>query len=106
MPLQPNGANSVNVLRIQAEADYAAARAMGLVGTDRTDRWSDGADHHPKSERLMRFMRLHDMRDFGSYFDWQVGGDGDNGESAMYQMDAFFEMLDKLEGQDAPDACA
>ena len=54
----------------------------------------------------MRFMRLHDMRDFGNYFDWRVGGDGDNGESVMYQMDAFFEMLDKLEGQDAPDACA
>lgn len=93
----------VNVLRVQAEADYAAARAMGLVGTDR---WNDGADHHPKSERLMRFMQLHDDRDFGNHFDWQIGGDGDNGESVMYQMDAFFEMLDKLEGQDAPDSCA
>lgn len=93
----------VNVLRLQAEADYAAARAMGLVGVDR---WSDDVKHHPKSERLMRFMQLHDDRDFGNYFDWRVGGDGDNGESAMYQMDAFFEMLDRLEGQDAPDSCA
>jgi len=26
---------------------------------------------------------------------WKVGGDGDIGEELMYQMDAFFELLDK-----------
>ena len=90
-------------LRAQAEHDYATAKAMELVGTDR---WSDGVDHHPMSVRLLRFIQLNDERDYSNYFDWRIGGDGDNGESLMYQMDAFFEMLDKLEGQDPPDACA
>ena len=93
----------MNMLRLQAESDYAAAAAMQLVGYDR---WSEEDGHHPKSERLMRFLQLHDERDFGNYFGWRIGGDGDNGESLMYQMDAFFELMDRLEGQDAPDACA
>ena len=101
-PWQLNGAN-VDMLRLQAESDYATAEAMGLVGYDR---WAEEDGHHPKSERLMRFLQLHDERDFGNHFDWKLGGDGDNGESVMYQMDAFFELMDKLEGQDAPDACA
>jgi hypothetical protein len=28
------------------------------------------------------------------YFCWKTGGDGDNGETLMYQMDAFFELFD------------
>jgi hypothetical protein len=55
----------------------------------------EGLDHHPMSERLMAFLAEHDLRDFGDYFCWKTGGDGDNGEELMYQMDAFFEMMDK-----------
>lgn len=72
--------------------DYEAAKAAGLT---QKDRWSEGIDHHPMSERLMAFLSEHDMKDFGMYFDWRTGGDGDNGETLMYQMDAFFELLDK-----------
>lgn len=47
------------------------------------------------SERLMTFIQEHDYKDYGDYFGWKKGGDGDNGESLMYQMDAFFETLEK-----------
>lgn len=74
--------------------DYNKAKELGLTGKDR---WGDGLKHHPKSLRLMEFLKDHDREDYGSVFDWNTGGDGDNGETLMYQMDAFFEMLDKKE---------
>jgi hypothetical protein len=43
----------------------------------------------------MEFLQEHDAEDYDMAFDWKTGGDGDNGETLMYQMDAFFEMLDK-----------
>lgn len=58
------------------------------------DRWSEGVDHHPMSEALMDFLVVHDFNNYKDYFCWKVGGDGDNGESLMYQMDPFFEWLD------------
>lgn len=72
--------------------DYEKAKSLGLA---QQDRWSAGTEHHPKSLRLMAFLELHDFHDYGDYFCWKSGGDGDNGETMMYQMDAFFEMLDK-----------
>jgi hypothetical protein len=59
------------------------------------DRWSKGIPHHPKSEELMAFLEAVDFHAYGDYFSWSVGGDGDNGETLMYQMDAFFEAKDK-----------
>jgi hypothetical protein len=76
----------------QANKDYARAQELGLT---KKNRWEDGIDHHPMSERLMRFLAKHDFEDYGDYFCWKLGGDGDNGEALMYQMDAFFEMLDQ-----------
>lgn len=70
---------------------YQEAQALGLT---KKDRWGEGIEHHPKSLQLMKFMTEHDFHDFGDYFGWKMGGDGDNGESVMYQMDAFFELLD------------
>jgi hypothetical protein len=70
---------------------YQQAQMLGLTTKDR---WGEGIDHHPKSIQLMKFIAEHDFRDFGDYFSWSIGGDGDNGESLMYQMDAFFELLD------------
>jgi len=74
-------------------SDYMKAKLLGL--TDK-DRWADGTPHHPMSERLMRFVAEHDLHDYNDYFCWKIGGDGDNGESLMYEMDAFFEMLDRM----------
>lgn len=73
-------------------SDYEDAKAAGLIDQDR---WEDGVDHHPMSKRLMKFLKDHDFKDYNDYFCWKSGGDGDNGETLMYQMDAFFELLDK-----------
>lgn len=72
-------------------SDYEAAKALGLTGQHR---WEEGTDHHPMSQRLMKFLVEHDFRDYSDAFCWKTGGDGDNGESLMYEMDAFFELLD------------
>jgi hypothetical protein len=72
-------------------SDYTEAKQLKL--TDK-DRWEEGIEHHKNSERLVRFLAKHDINDYDDYFDWKVGGDGDNGETLMYQMDAFFELMD------------
>lgn len=74
--------------------DYKEADEMGLT---ELNRWEGGIDHHPMSERLVRFMADHDFNDYNDAMCIKVGGDGDNGEHMMYLMDAFFEMLDKKE---------
>lgn len=75
--------------------DYARANAAGLTSKQR---WDEGIDHHPNSIRLMKFLEAHDFEDYGDAFCWKTGGDGDNGETLMYQMDAYFELMD-LEAQ-------
>ena len=75
-------------------ADYEKVKAAGLT---KQDRWGTGIAHHPMSERLGKFLAEHDFHDYGDYFCWKVGGDGDNGETLMFEMDAFFEMLDGVE---------
>jgi len=72
--------------------DYQKAKQLGLTNLDR---WEKGIEHHPMSVRLMEFMAEHDFNDYGDYFCWKTGGDGDNGESLVFEMDAFFETLDK-----------
>jgi hypothetical protein len=74
--------------------DYQKAVELGLTTLDR---WGDEIDHHPMSKRLMRFLKMHDFEDYNDYFCWKCGGDGDNGETLMFEMDAFFELLDKQE---------
>lgn len=71
--------------------DYSDAVDLGL--TDK-QRWEEDIEHHPMSKRLMLFLAAHDLNDYQDSFCWKFGGDGDNGESLMYQMDAFFELLD------------
>ena len=58
------------------------------------DRWECGIEHHPKSIELMEFISEIDFHVYGDCFCWKTGGDGDNGETLMYQMDAFFEDQD------------
>lgn len=76
----------------QAQEDYQKAVELDLTNINR---WEKGIDHHPMSERIVRFLAKHDFNDYNDYFCWKVGGDGDNGETLMYELDAFFEMLDK-----------
>ena len=72
--------------------DYEKAKKLKLI---RKDRWEEAIPHHKMSERLIRFLAEHDFNDFKDHFCWKFGGDGDNGEILMYQMDVFFELLDK-----------
>ena len=80
-------------------------RLKEIVEAEKTkDRWGDGIDHHPKSEELFLFLSELDFTVYGDFFHWKSGGDGDNGETLMYQLDAFFEAKDeeqKLERQEA-----
>lgn len=54
-------------------------------------RWLDGDPHDHRSEQIYKFLREVD----NGYFDWREGGDGDNGEELMYQLDMYFEAVDK-----------
>jgi len=65
-------------------------KAAGLCDLKR---WEEGIPHHPLSERLMKFISQHDYTDRLDVFQWKTGGDGDNGEELMYEMDPFFEFL-------------
>lgn len=87
-----------NWVEKSASKDYKKAQELKLTTKDR---WSEGIPHHHKSERLMKFLCDHDFVDYDDYFCWKMGGDGDNGETLMFQMDAFFELLDKEEEEDA-----
>jgi len=71
---------------------YEKAKENGLTNIDR---WGDGVDHHPKSVEIIEFLMEHDFNDYGDYFCWKFGGDGDNGETLAFQLDAYFEQKDK-----------
>lgn len=58
------------------------------------DRWPEGIDHHPKSEEIVNALSEIDFEFFNDYFCWKLGGDGDNGESLMYQLDIWFDLQD------------
>jgi hypothetical protein len=57
-------------------------------------RWEKGTKHHPKSVELMKFVADLDFALVNDYFCWKTGGDGDNGETLMYEMDVFFDLQD------------
>jgi len=65
-----------------------------MVERDINKRWENGANHHPKSEELMEALMNIDLKYNNDYFCWKKGGDGDNGELLMYQMDIYFECLE------------
>ena len=59
------------------------------------DRWEKGIDHDPRSVKIVKALADIDLHGFNDYFCWKTGGDGDNGESLMYELDVYFELLDK-----------
>jgi hypothetical protein len=75
--------------------DYEKAKELGLTIIDR---WGSGKDHHSMSMRIIKFLSDHDFNDYDDCFCWKHGGDGDNGETLMYELDVFFELLDKEKG--------
>jgi hypothetical protein len=73
--------------------DYKKVCKLKLDTLDK--RWKNGKEHHPMSQRIMDFLEEYDFNQNGDRFCWKIGGDGDNGEDLMYELDAFFEMLDR-----------
>lgn len=85
---------SKKLKELENRSDYEKAKELGLVDKNR---WEEGRDHHYMSRRLMNFICEIDYNDYDDYFCWKVGGDGDNGETLMYELDAFFELMDEVD---------
>jgi len=60
---------------------------------DENERWEQGIDHDPRSEEMFNILQVADTDD---HFCWKSGGDGDNGEQLMYQLDVLFERQDRI----------
>ena len=65
-----------------------------MVERDLNKRWENGVAHHPKSEELYKAIEKIDFEIGGDFFCWKSGGDGDNGEALMYELDIYFECLE------------
>jgi hypothetical protein len=65
-----------------------------MVERDINKRWENGIDHHPKSVELYEAIAKIDFELCNDFFCWKSGGDGDNGEFLMYEMDIYFECKD------------
>lgn len=50
------------------------------------ERWEKGIPHEDASVRTMRMLMDADV---GDHFEWKKGGDGDNGEALMFQLDEY-----------------
>ena len=61
------------------------------------NRWEKGIPHDPRSIKIVESLAEIDWAVFDGHFDWKTGGDGDNGESLMYELDVYFELLDRNE---------
>jgi hypothetical protein len=62
---------------------------------DVNTRWEQGVAHDPRSEEIVRWIADYDFKFCDDHFCWKVGGDGDNGEALMYELDEYFAAKDK-----------
>lgn len=72
------------------------------VERDINKRWEEGTDHHPKSIELFKALEHIDLVHGKDFFYWKSGGDGDNGEMLMYELDIYFECQDAGEQVKTP----
>lgn len=63
----------------------------GKIPAPKVDRWVDGIDHEPESDALSMLISEMDFAHFGDSFCFKFGGDGDNGETLAYILDALIE---------------
>jgi hypothetical protein len=66
-----------------------------LKTIDINTRWEKGIGHDPRSEEIVRWIADYDFKFCDDYFCWKIGGDGDNGETLMYELDEYFAAKDK-----------
>jgi hypothetical protein len=69
------------------------------INTDINYRWEHGIEHHSKSLILMDHLQIIDFEFADDSFCFKIGGDGDNGETLMYEMDIFFELEDAIQDE-------
>ena len=48
--------------------DYLKAKELGPTNFNR---WEEGIEHHPMSEKIVEFLSDHDFNDYGDYFCWK-----------------------------------
>jgi len=84
---------------VKKEKMLEECRLLG-VEANASIRWEKGMPHHPKSKEYMRNLMDSDWNFLNDYFCWEVGGDGDKGETLMYGLDILFELEDKRENKD------
>lgn len=65
-----------------------------MIEYDINKRWELGTPHHSKSIHLFDRLREIDFELCDDSFRWKAGGDGDNGEALLYQLDIYFEEQD------------
>lgn len=65
-----------------------------MVETNITKRWESRTPHHPNSIAMFKALEDIDWKHGSDFFCWKSGGDGDNGEHLMYEMDIYFETLE------------
>lgn len=86
-------------LGLKERTDILRARAEKVgVNTDIGDRWEKGIEHHPKSQEVADALDTIDWTFGNDFFGWKFGGDGDNGEFLLYELDIYFEILDAETG--------
>lgn len=68
---------------------------MKQIKKDIHRRWLHGMPHHPKSVAMFRSLQSIDFNHGDDFFCWKSGGDGDNGEHLMFEMDVYFELQDQ-----------
>ena len=66
------------------------------VETAINKRCEAGVEHHSESVKIVRALEEIDFKLCADYFCWKIGGDGDNGETLMYELDIYFETVDAL----------
>lgn len=49
--------------------------------------------HEPETVALFEFLSNYDFNECDDYFGWKSGGDGDNGEVLMGQLDVYFRTM-------------
>ena len=69
--------------------------ALDGIELDINKRWENGTPHHPKSQQLMELLFDVDLHLCDDFFCWKYGGDGDNGETLMYELDIILEAQDQ-----------
>lgn len=55
--------------------------------------WS--SDHDPRSQEIYNFIAELDFKCFDDFFCWKSGGDGDNGEYLLGELDSYFKYKDE-----------